>query len=116
MTWKGFLISLGVAIAFALVGIVLLGLPGALAFALGSPFAELIYGSGVTGRIHPDAMWPIAIYMTLLWPISIPAGYALSWGLFKSRKRLAKWLILIGFTLLWATALTLLFVRLAPKE
>jgi hypothetical protein len=117
MTKKGFLITLGIALVVALAGVIpLMGLPGAFVLILGSPVASLIYGPNLFQTVDNDAMWPMAIFATFLWPISFVAGYALAWGVFKGQKRLVKWCILIAVTLVWASILTVYFVGVAPKE
>jgi hypothetical protein len=114
ITAKGFLVSLGVAVATGGLGLIpLMGIPGALVFGLFWPVATLFLGNAA---IDSDAMWPIAIFMTLLWPISFPLGYLASWGFFAARKRLFKWLVLVSITLLWGLALTFYCVYTAPKE
>lgn len=117
MTAKGFLITLGVAIGTALFGYIpLMGLPGALAYVIGSPVAALVYGANIHQSIKSDAFWPMALYMTLLWPISFVVGYLLGWGVFGGRTLFIKWSVLVVTVLLWAIILTLIFVRIAPKQ
>jgi hypothetical protein len=111
-TVKGFLISLGIAIAAAALGLALLGIPGALIFTLLLPIVSLFLSNT---SIHADAAWPIAILITLLWPVSFPLGYLAAWGLFANRKRSFKWLVLVAITLLWALALTFYYAWTAPK-
>jgi hypothetical protein len=111
---KGFLIASGVAIAVAGLGIVLLGIPGALIFELTFPMASLLVGVSKS-TIPADAMWPIAIVMTLVWPLSFPAGYLVAWGVFANQKRLTKWLILLGVSLMWGLVLTTYFAWSAAK-
>ncbi len=112
LTAKGLLISLGVAVATAGLGLVLLGIPGALVFTLFLPLASLFFNT----NIHADAGWSIAILITLLWPLSFPLGYLAAWGLFQKRKRLFKWFILIAVILSWGLVLTLYCVWAAPKS
>ncbi len=112
LTAKGFLIALGVAIGVAVLGLALLGIPGALVFTLLLPVVSLFLSNT---SIHADAAWPIAIWITLLWPISFPVAYLISWGLFANRKRRFKWLMLLGITLIWALALTFYCAWAAPK-
>jgi hypothetical protein len=76
--WWGLLIALGVALAVTVGGVIpLLGLPGAFIFVLATPMLALVFGPGVHEAIPPDASWPLAIILTLLWPLCIVVGYAL---------------------------------------
>ncbi len=110
---KGFLIASGTGLATAGGGLIpLMGIPGALVYGLLYPIVSLFLGNAT---IDGDAMWPIAIIMTLVWPISFPLGYLAAWGLFPRRKRSFKWLILIAITLLWGFVLTYYCVYTAPK-
>jgi hypothetical protein len=114
ITAKGFLISLGVGIATAGLGLIpLMGIPGALVYSLLYPIVSLFLGNTT---IDGDAMWPIAIIMTLIWPISFPVGYLAAWGIFAHRKRRFKWFMLIAITLLWGLALTFYCVFTASKK
>lgn len=115
MTARGLLISLGIALAVALLGnIPLMGLPGALVWSLFLPLADLLLG-GVIPRIRSDALWPLVILMTLLWPISIPLGYVLVWKWFPHQPR-ARVLWWVGLMALWGFALSLYFAITAPKN
>jgi hypothetical protein len=117
MTLRGFFITLGISVATAAFGFIpLMGLPGAIAYLMGLPVAILVYGSQTIQKISTDAFWPTAIYMTFLWPISFVVGYMLGWGVFGGRVLFVKWAVLVGTALLWAVILTLIFVRLAPKQ
>ena len=65
MTWS--LVAAGVAV----LSVVLMGLPGGL-------LLELYRALGITQRaMDIDQVWPAAIYASVLWPISIPAGHYL---------------------------------------
>jgi hypothetical protein len=113
ITVKGLLISLGAGLAMAGGGLIpLMGIPGALVYSSLYPVVSSLLGNTA---IDGDAMWPIAIFMTLLWPISFPLGYSAAWGLFPGRKRSFKWFVLIGITLVWGFVLTYYCVYTAPK-
>jgi hypothetical protein len=48
-------------------GLLLLGLPGAI-------LLELPSWLGLTGSIEGDAAWPAAILVSIVWPVFIPLG------------------------------------------
>jgi hypothetical protein len=117
MTLKAFGIVTGVAIALAVFGFIPgMGLPGAIVFAAFALVAELVYGRGIINRLSDDAIWPIAIFMTWLWPISIPVGWLVGWGAFGHFPRAAKILAMGAVMALWGLGLTLYFVSVAPKK
>ncbi len=60
-----------VAVGLAVLGIVLLGLPGAAWLSLASPIAGLF----TRMRAPADSMWPMAILHSLLWPAFLPLAY-----------------------------------------
>lgn len=53
-------------------------------------------------------MWPIAILMTWLWPLSIPLGYWLAWGILPRLGWRLGLMVLV--MLLWGLLLTLWMV------
>lgn len=106
---KGLGIALGAALAIALIGVIpLMGIPGALVFGVFSPLADLVYGRGTVQGLKGDTMWPIAILMTWLWPLSIPAGYLLAWGILPRLGWRLGLMVLV--MLLWGLLLTLWMV------
>lgn len=117
MTLKAFGIVTGVAIALAVFGFIPgMGLPGAIVFAAFSLVAELVYGRGIINRISDDAIWPIAIFMTWLWPISLPVGWLVGWGVMGRFPQTTKTLAMLAVMVLWGLGLTLYFVWVAPKK
>src|SRR5262245_50238778 len=72
---NGATIAILAAVASAGLGILTLGLPGAIIFAACGPLLRVIFGSDALERLPPDSMWPIAILIALLWPISMIIGY-----------------------------------------
>ena len=53
-----------------------MGLPGLAIFAFFHPLLLLLPYSAVWCHLHPDVIWPLAFFITFLWPFSIPIGYA----------------------------------------
>lgn len=60
-----------VAIAVMVCSVALLGLPGAAWLTLASPLARLL----TSQRAPPDAMWPMALIHSLVWPMCLPLAY-----------------------------------------
>jgi hypothetical protein len=112
---KGLIISALIAGASVLLGILTLGIPGALLFELSSPLLRLIFGADAINRLPPDSMWPIAIYMTLFWPISIVIGYALVAWLFRELPRLGQIGVIALTVFGWSAALSVSFYMMARK-
>ncbi|MBR8832170.1 MAG: hypothetical protein N5P05_002383 [Chroococcopsis gigantea SAG 12.99] len=110
------LIVIIVSTILAIGGIIpLLGIPGAIVFQLSTPFLPLIFGAEALKRLPSDSAWPIAVYITLLWPPSIVAGYLLSFKLLTISSWLARiglWSsIVIGWGLLLSIACYILATR-----
>ncbi len=64
---KEFLTWLAVAGGLAFLGLVLMGIPGAL-------FLEIPSRLGLVSPIEGDNAWPAAICLAILWPFTLPAG------------------------------------------
>src|SRR5687768_8705584 len=65
-----------VAVLFAVVGMGLLGLPGAMVYQLSAPWVRLMLGARFTDL--GDGAWPAAILTTLTWPASLVIAYAVA--------------------------------------
>ena len=64
------------ALAVALLGLCPgLGLPGAVLYEFTN---RLVFGGDPWAGHPPDGAWPLAIYLSLLWPLAIPPGYLLA--------------------------------------
>lgn len=113
MTRKGFATALGLKVAAIALGLVMLGLPGAAIFELSYPVIRLVYGE--EPRVVPDAAWPVAIYITLLWPASfLPVAWLASL-LFPAERRTARAAFVIALLVLWGVALSLVLYTLARR-
>jgi hypothetical protein len=98
------------AAALAVLGVIpLLGLPGAFIATVSLP----VFGLS-EGDLHPDASWPIALYISLLWPVGLILGYWVGFGLLKkqSEGRTA----MAGVAIAWCLLLSLLFYAGAEKR
>lgn len=93
-----------------------MGIPGALVWGIFALPADLVLGLGTVERIKSDAMWPLAILMTLLWPIGIPVGYLLVWRQFPQATFRVRTALLVGVMALWGFALSVYFAATAPKN
>lgn len=71
--WKGVAATFGTAVAVAVLGMAVVGLPGALVYELAAPWVRLLLGEGYADL--GDAAWPAAILITLTWPFSFVLAY-----------------------------------------
>ena len=69
-----------VAAAFAAGSVALVGLPGAILFGLMQPVLWLGFGPDAWDRLPGDSLWPIALVISLLWPVSFVPGYLIAYG------------------------------------
>jgi hypothetical protein len=107
--------GLGVAVlsaaACVTLGIMpLMGLPGALIVELSRPIVSLMLGGDAYARLPADAGWPIAILVTLLWPISIIFGYLLAYRFLRVPSRVGRYVVLAAVLYAWGAALSTLAV------
>lgn len=105
-----------ISVGIALVGCIpLMGIPGALVLYMGKPFINLIYGplafeawfSGLS-----SSTWPLAIMVTVVWPVSIPISYLIAYKLssgavFFSTKPLLLFIGLVASCLVLLSVLTI---------
>jgi hypothetical protein len=96
------------AIALALFGMVPLGgLPGLLIFDLfAHTLISILPGSHTWCRFYPDAVLPLTLCLTFLWPISLPVGYAVAFKRFKAYPKLGRALIWLAIMVLWGALLS----------
>ena len=98
--------SLGLAPLLMLAGVALLGLPGAFIFELTMAVVGSLFGFS-SADLPADAAWPLALYLSLLWPLGLPLA-----ALLAGRGRGALWryaLVLLS----WCTAASLGLFALA---
>ena len=93
--------------AMVVLGLVLLGLPGALIYEVA---ARLLLGRGADD-LAADAAWPLAILMSVLWPFGVPMGWLLA--RLAARRRASfpfagRAAVLVGVECAWVMVLTLL--------
>ena len=104
---KGLLIALLFSGASVVLGLVLLGLPGALIYEVA---VHLVLGHGADD-LKPDAAWPLAIAMSLFWPLGVPFGWLLARLAARFRGGAAfaaRTLVLLGVECAWVLAVALL--------
>ena len=100
------------ATALAVLGVIpLLGLPGAFIVTVSLP----VFGLS-EADLHPDASWPIAIMLSLLWPVGLILGYGLGFCLLKEQSEGRKMAALAGVLVAWCLLLALLFYVGAEKR
>lgn len=70
-----FLILISILISF---GLVTLGLLGIIFFSISTQFIFLIFGNNSLKNLSGDSVWPIALFVTSLWPIGLIFGYLIN--------------------------------------
>jgi hypothetical protein len=113
MSRRGLIIAVVVAVGVAVLSLLLLGLPGAILFEMSSPFIALLFGTGASDRLPPDSMWPVAIYITLLWPVSIVIGYLVAFRMLGNQRQWVRIIAFLSILYLWALLLSIGFYLLA---
>jgi hypothetical protein len=97
---KSLLVASVVAGVLMFVGLLLLGIPGAI-------LLEIPTWLGVAKGIEGDGAWPAAILVTLVWPMFIPLGviarHLLSTRGFTTLAKVALWGTIVGGTVLVVT-------------
>jgi hypothetical protein len=98
--------------ALAVLGVIpLLGLPGALIMTVSLPVFGL-----AEADLHADAAWPMACFISLLWPIGLILGYWVGFGLLKKQSQGRKKAAMAGVALAWCLLLSLPFYAGAEKR
>ena len=114
---SGIQIAIASTIGIILISLLLLGLPGAIIFELVSaPLIRLLFGVDALTKVPPDSTWPIAIYLSILCPISIVPGYWIAFKVFSSLTKPGQIAIFISFLLLWSWSLSICFYLLSRRE
>jgi hypothetical protein len=104
-TLTGFFIACAVALGIAGVGtFLLLGLPGAVIYEV---TGRLILGTDPWANLPPDGAWPLSLYLSILWPASIPVGYLLGSGVAYFTGRHLRGVILFAVMTAWNITLTI---------
>lgn len=84
-----------------------LGIPGALVLELCDPLLWLLRPVlAYPGIPVSPNVWGAAILTTLLWPWSIPVGYAFGFVALRKQRQSVRIGVLLGIMLLWGMALT----------
>lgn len=102
---RGMIVTASLAALLSIGGIALLGIPGAILYALCAPWVQLMLGPRFTDL--GDGAWPAAIVITLAWPASLVIAYALANGPLRRRGRLMRWMTLILVPYAFGVALAL---------
>jgi len=105
---REFLIWLGIAVGIGFISLVLVGIPGA--FLISIP-AWL----GLTKELEGDGVWPAAILVSLLWPISLPVGVLIKYRLKQQGNEKYSLFGFIGTVLLAIILSTLIGIALAAQ-
>lgn len=102
---RGMIVVAVLALLFAIGGMALLGLPGALVYEVCAPWVRLMLGGRFTEL--GDGAWPAAIVITLAWPASLVVAYALANGPLRRRGRGVRWMVMILLPYAFGVALAL---------
>jgi hypothetical protein len=96
------------ALVLILFGMVpLQGLPGLLIFNLSvNTVIAALPGSHTWCRVHTDALVPLTLCITFLWPPSLPVGYAIAFKRCQTYPKSAQVLIWLAVTALWGALLS----------
>jgi hypothetical protein len=86
---RGMIITAVAAALLAVLGIALLGLPGAVIYGISAPWVQLMMAARFTDL--GDGAWPAAILITLVWPASLVLAYAAVHGPLRRRGRGVRW-------------------------
>lgn len=101
--------SLLLALGLIALGWVTLGIPGAFILEVTLGLLEPVLGIS-SDKVPPDAAWPIALYLSFLWPLGLPLAHLLSKPWRGKRGRGWRYALVV---LLWCVGLALLFYKLA---
>jgi hypothetical protein len=89
--WRDLLVWLGWPVALSFMGLLLIGIPGALLMELAAPAVGLF----TTRRLPGDSAWPMAIVVSLAWPWFLLPGRWLARAIISSE---APWWRGVGMT------------------
>ncbi len=103
---KGLIVALVLTGVCMVGGVVLLGLPGAILFELSAPLLQLLFGRDALKALPPDSLWPIAIIITVFWPLSIIGGYVVAFRLLHATGRGWQILSFAAILVLWDAVLS----------
>lgn len=96
-------------------GVLTLGLPGAVLFALSTPFQALFHGLDFWSKLHGDKAWPMAILIALLWPLALGPAH---WAVYAHLDHLTKWGKIgayAGLLYLWGVLVSLVAYKVAAR-
>lgn len=108
---KWLLITLGAMVG----GVILVGLPGAAVFALSTPFVALAYGADFWTRLHGDKAWPMAILITLVFPLALGPAH---WAVYTHLDHLTRWGKIGAYAAalyLWGVIVALVCYKIADR-
>ena len=113
MTRKAFTTALGLKLGAIALGLALLGLPGAVIFETTTRIIGAILGREL--RIAPDSAWPVAIFMTILWPAAFLPLAWLAGRLFPGERGGRRIAFVVAMLVAWGVALSLVFYAMARQ-
>ena len=96
-------------------GVFLLGLPGAVVYAASKPLIRLVYGSVMSDSELGDRAWPLAIFVSLLWPFGIVVGYGIAFRLGGALPKPGQVVVLVAVICCWAAGVSVLLYGVARR-
>ena len=111
----GLLAAIGACVLAIVAGVVLLGLPGAAVYAASKPLIRLVYGSVMSDTELGDRAWPLAIFVSLLWPFGIVIGYWVGFRLGSAMPRPGQAVVLLAVIACWAAGVSVLLYAVARR-
>lgn len=81
------------AAVLAALGVLLLGIPGAIVYELSAPWVRVMLGKGYAEL--GDGAWPAALVITLTWPWSLVLAYTFANGPLRRWGRFARWTTMV---------------------
>lgn len=85
---KGLVRTFVIAGVLAVLGVLLMGIPGALVYGISLPWVSMFLGEGSADL--GDGAWPAAILISMTWPFSLVLAYVAAAGPLRHRSRLLR--------------------------
>lgn len=91
------------AALLSVLGLLLMGIPGAVVYELSVPWVRAMQGARFTDL--GDGAWPAALLISLTWPASLVIAYTVANGPLRRRGRFIRWMAILGIAYAFGVAL-----------